>query len=127
MVLFSDTSAAAETCAIINPELTPLFLTRNAGKSLILGSTKIASLRSEILAISQIAMARISAAKATGSAWKLPPEITSPLSVKISGLSVTAFASIMSVLAALLIISKTAPITCGWHLSEYGSCTFSQS
>ena len=41
---------------------------------------------------SLIASAVMSAAKPTGSAWKLPPEIIAPSSGKTSGLSVTALA-----------------------------------
>ena len=43
----------------------------------------------------------MSAAKATGSAWKLPPEMTSPVSAKTSGLSETPFASVPSVVGRL--------------------------
>jgi hypothetical protein len=43
MVLFSDTSAAAVTCAIMKPEFTPLFSTKKAGRPLILGSTSTAT------------------------------------------------------------------------------------
>jgi predicted naringenin-chalcone synthase len=66
--LFSDTSAAAVTCAIMKPEFTPLFSTRKAGRPLIFGSTSTAMRRSERLPISAIASASVSAAKATGSA-----------------------------------------------------------
>src|SRR5258708_28383582 len=64
----------------------------------------------------------MSAAKATGSAWKLPPEITSPLS-KTSGLSEAALASITSTRAAWLRLSRQAPMTWGTQRMEYGSCT----
>ncbi len=37
MVLFSATSAAAVTCAIMKPEFTPLFSTRNGGQAAHLG------------------------------------------------------------------------------------------
>jgi hypothetical protein len=57
----------------------------------------------------------MSAAKATGSAWKLPPDSASPVSVKISGLSLTPLASASSVLAAWRSRSSQAPITCGWQ------------
>ena len=40
MLLFSDTRAAAVTCAIMKPEFTPLLSTRKAGRPLIFGSTK---------------------------------------------------------------------------------------
>src|ERR1700686_1387366 len=66
MVLFSDTSAAAVTCAIMKPEFTPLFSTRKAGRPLIFGSTRTAVRRSDRLPISAIARARVSAAKRVG-------------------------------------------------------------
>ena len=37
IALFSDTSAAAVTCAIMKPEFTPLWATRKAGMPLIFG------------------------------------------------------------------------------------------
>ena len=49
--------------------------------------------RSASAPISASAIARMSAAKAIGSAWKLPPDRTSRDSLKTSGLSETAFAS----------------------------------
>ena len=55
----------------------------------------------------------MSAAKATGSAWKLPPETMASSST--SGLSVAAFASISSVAAASRSRSIAAPVTCGWQ------------
>ena len=82
--------------------------------------------RSASAPISAIASARLSAAKATGSAWKLPPESTSPSLPKTSGLSETPFASSMSVRATSWICWRQAPATCGWQRSEYGSCTRSQ-
>jgi len=45
-------------------------------------------------------MVIVSAAKATGCAWKLPPEIAVSSSAKTIGLSVTAPASMVSVRAA---------------------------
>ncbi|SUC47750.1 Uncharacterised protein [Providencia stuartii] len=56
--------------------------------------------RSDSAPISAKASAMLSAAIATGSAWKLPPEIMSPLSVKTNGLSETAFDSIKITSAA---------------------------
>ncbi len=70
-----------------------------------------------------MASARMSAAKATGSAWKLPPETTSPCSGKTSGLSDAALASMRRMRAAWVRLSRQAPITCGWQRIEYGSCT----
>ena len=66
--LFSDTNAAAVTCAIMKPELRPLLSTRKAGSPLIFGSTRTAILRSDRLPISAIARASVSATNATGSA-----------------------------------------------------------
>ncbi|MNT43465.1 hypothetical protein D3C72_1799380 [compost metagenome] len=54
---FSATRAAAVTWAIMKPEFTPLSLTRKAGRSVILGSTRMEVRRSEILPISHRAMA----------------------------------------------------------------------
>ena len=110
---FSATSAAAVTCASMKPEFTPLSGARNAGSPLIFGSTSSARRRSAIEPTSAQASARMSAAKATGSAWKFPPDSTSPVSGKISGLSVTALASMVSVAACCVIRSRHAPITCG--------------
>ena len=98
--LFSLTSAAAVTCGIISPELTPLSSVRKAGRPLIFGSISTAMRRSEIEPTSQSAMEIMSAAKATGCAWKLPPEMATSSSGKRIGLSVTAPASMVSVRAA---------------------------
>ena len=114
-LLFSQTSAAAVTCAIIKPELTPLSSVRKGGRPLILGSTSTALRRSEIEPTSHSAMAIMSAAKATGWAWKLPPEMAMSSSGNRIGLSVTAPASIVSVRAAFVSRSSAAPITCGWQ------------
>ena len=66
--LFSETSAAAVTCGIMNPELRPGLGVRNAGSADSAGSINIAIRRSAIEPISHTAMAIMSAAKATGSA-----------------------------------------------------------
>ncbi len=76
--LFSDASAAAVTCAIMKPELTPPSSTRNGGRPDRFESISSAMRRSDSAPISAIASARLSAANATGSAWKLPPERISP-------------------------------------------------
>ena len=114
------------TWAIINPELTPPFLTRNGGSCDIWLSIISAMRRSESEPISAIASAILSAAIATGSAWKLPPEMTSFSAAKTSGLSETALASASSTSAAWRICVRQAPITCGWQRREYGSCTLLQ-
>jgi hypothetical protein len=98
--LFSETSAAAVTCGSIKPELRPGLGVRKAGSPESAGSTSMAMRRSASEPISQIAMAMASAAKATGSAWKLPPESASSVSGKISGLSETPLASHSRVRAA---------------------------
>ncbi len=78
--LFSEASAAAVTCAIMKPEFSPGCSTRNGGRPDSVESISSAIRRSDSAPISAIASASMSAAKATGSAWKLPPEITSPAS-----------------------------------------------
>ena len=107
----------------MKPEFRPGFGVRNAGRPLSAGSTSMAVRRSLIEPISHTAIASMSAAKATGSAWKLPPLRASPVSVNTSGLSDTPLASISSVVAAWRITSRAAPITCGWQRRQYGSCT----
>ncbi|MCY1446164.1 hypothetical protein D9M71_627130 [compost metagenome] len=84
----------------MKPELTPPFATKNGGSCDMWRSIIIEIRRSESEPISAIANARLSAAIATGSAWKLPPEITSPSAAKTRGLSDTAFASIANTSAA---------------------------
>jgi hypothetical protein len=66
--LFSAASAAAVTCGIMNPELSPGSTARNAGNPDSTGSTSNEIRRSASEPISQIAIAIASAAKATGSA-----------------------------------------------------------
>ena len=103
------TSAAAVTCAIMKPEFSPGRGVRNAGSPDSEGSTSIAMRRSASAPISHSASASLSAANATGSAWKLPPDSASPSSAKTSGLSETAFASIASVAAAWRSRSRPPP------------------
>ena len=125
--MFSETSAAAVTCGIMKPELSPGRGVRNAGRPDSTGSTSMATRRSAKEPISHSASAIMSAAKATGSAWKLPPEITSPSAAKTSGLSETPFASVSRVAAAWRRRSRQAPITCGWQRRQYGSWMRSSS
>ena len=73
--MFSEASAAAVTCAIMKPELTPPSRTRNGGRPDSVLSISKAMRRSASAPISATASARLSAAIATGSAWKLPPEL----------------------------------------------------
>ena len=85
--MFSLTRDAAVYCAIIRPELVPGSLARNAGRSRLNAGSSIRSVRrSEMLASSEIAIASMSPAKASGSPWKLPVDITSP-SGTMTGLS----------------------------------------
>jgi hypothetical protein len=98
--LFSEASAAAVTWAIMKPLFRPGLSTRKGGRPESVLSISKAMRRSDSAPISASARARVSAAKATGSAWKLPPESTSPVSGKTSGLSVTALASMSRVRAA---------------------------
>ena len=114
--LFSDASAAAVTCAIMKPELTPARATRNGGRPLIFGSISSAMRRSAIAPISAMASASVSAAKATGSAWKLPPESTSPLvgeHQRVVGDGVRLEHAGCGRRCACR--SRQAPITCGWQ------------
>ncbi|MDT4851106.1 hypothetical protein FQZ97_852760 [compost metagenome] len=113
--LFSEASAAAVTWAIMKPLLRPGLSTRKGGRPESVLSISSAMRRSEMAPISAMASASVSAAKATGSAWKLPPESTSLVSVNTSGLSVTALASSSRVRAALPMRSRQAPMTCGWQ------------
>ncbi|MNV57894.1 hypothetical protein D3C71_1502460 [compost metagenome] len=117
-VLFSEASAAEVTWAIMKPEFTPPLFTRKAGRPDIRESISSAMRRSDSEPISAMAKARLSAAKATGSAWKLPPERISSSSANTRGLSETALASHTSTSAAWRIWARQAPITWGWQRSE---------
>ena len=92
-ILFSDTSAAAVYWAIIMPELSPPCSVKNGGNPDSCGLTILSVRRSDMEASSDVAMPRKSMAMATGSPWKLPPEITSSSSGKTRGLSVAEFIS----------------------------------
>ena len=77
--LFSDISAAVVTSAIMQPGVQAGLRRqerRQAEDSA--GSTSIAMRRWAMAPISQTASAIMSAANATGSAWKLPPDTTRP-------------------------------------------------
>ncbi|MNL45384.1 hypothetical protein D3C87_1680260 [compost metagenome] len=99
----------------MKPEFRPGLGVRKAGRPEQAGSTSMAMRRSAIEPISQTARAIMSAAKATGSAWKFPPDRASSVSGKTSGLSETPLASVDSVTAAWRRMSSAAPITCGWQ------------
>ena len=76
--LFSDTSAAAVYWSSIIPLLRPASSARNGGRPESRPSISSAVRRSLIEPSSAIASAAKSIASATGSPWKLPPEITRP-------------------------------------------------
>ena len=108
-VLFSLAKAAAVTWAIMKPEFSPPFSTRNGGSFESVASINSAIRRSDKAPISASARARLSAAIATGSAWKLPPERMARSSAKTIGLSETAFASVARTSAALRICIEARP------------------
>jgi hypothetical protein len=99
-LLFSLASEAAVTWAIMNPLFKPALGVRKGGRRDTPLSISIAMRRSAMAPTSAMAQAMASAASATGSAWKLPPEIIAPSSANTSGLSVTALASRSSTSAA---------------------------
>ena len=78
--LFSQASAAAVTWAIMKPQFRPGSAVRNGGRRETPASISIAMRRSAIAPTSAMATAIASAASATGSAWKLPPETIAPSS-----------------------------------------------
>src|SRR3989344_3352838 len=119
---FSAASAAAVTWAIMKPEFTPLSRIRKAGRPERPGSSSSDRRRSEMAPISATASAMMSATKATGSAWKLPPEITSPLS-NTRGLSDAAFASMGSTRAAAVGVRWVdgAAVEQGAHSGRHGN------
>jgi hypothetical protein len=65
-VLSSEVSAAAVTCAIIRPELSPDSRMRNAGSPLSCAESSRSVRRSLIVASCVMPMASVSAATATG-------------------------------------------------------------
>ena len=93
-------------------------MVRNGGSS----ESELVSMRkmrrSLMLAISLIAMAARSSARASGSPWKLPAEMISPLSGNTSGLSVTASTSTVMTSRSQRRASRQAPCTCGMQRSE---------
>ena len=93
--LFSEARAAAVTCAIMRPDWSPPSRVRKAGRPESAGFTRRSMRRSLIAPSSATAMARKSAAMATGSPWKFPPESISPVSANTMGLSVAALSSIV--------------------------------
>ena len=111
--LFSLTRDAAVYWASMKPEFVPACGARNGGRPRENAGSSIRSTRrSLMLASSAIAMASMSAAKASGSPWKLPVVMTSPSSVMI-GLSTTEPSSVSSTRRACASTSRTAPCTCG--------------
>ena len=86
--------------AIMRPDWRPPSRARNAGRSESVGLTSRSMRRSLIAPSSATAIASMSAAMATGSPWKLPPESSSPVSANTIGLSVAAFSSMAIVRSA---------------------------
>ena len=122
--LLSDTSDAAVYWASMNPEFSPLRCTRNAGSPLDrAGSSRRNRRRSEMLATVTTPRARASSATATGWPWKFPPDSTSPVSAKTTGLSDTDPISRSRTWRLNDSTSRIAPWTCGAHRSEYASWT----
>ncbi len=97
----------------MKPELRPASATRKGGNPEKAWLVSFSMRRSEIAPSSARAIASTSAANATGSPWKLPPESTSPVSGKTSGLSVTEFISMPSLRSTSAARSRAAPCTCG--------------
>ena len=115
--LFSLASAAAVTCAIMKPELTPPSLDqerRQAGQLRVDQHARCAARRARRSRRAPCAIA--SAANATGSAWKLPPgdrrRRSSGEHERVVGDRV---GLVSSTRAAWRIRSRHAPITCGWQ------------
>src|SRR5207249_4414678 len=120
---FSATSAAAVYCATMRPEFTPGSWARKGGKPCErCGSSMRSTRRSAIEPTSAAAMARKSAANASGSPWKLPFDSTSPSSSTI-GLSIADDSSTAEIRRANSSVSRAAPATCGLQRTEYESCT----
>ena len=111
--LFSETSAAATYCGIMNPELRPSSrATRNGGRpSERLGLTIRSVRRSLMFASSAQAIARQSSPIAIGCPWKFPLETISCSSSRTSGLSVAAFSSTATVRSTWSSRSRLAPCT----------------
>ena len=99
----------------MKPEFNPGRGVKKAGNPESAGSTSMAIRRSAKDPISHKAIAIMSAAKATGSAWKFPPDRACVLSEKIRGLSDTPLASSRKVVAACRRMVRAAPITWGWQ------------
>ena len=114
----SEVSAAAVTCAIMNPDCRPPSRVRNAGSSLSAGLTSRSVRRSLMVASCAMAMASRSAAMATGAPWKLPPETISPSAANTIGLSVAALASMATISRTKRIASRAEPCTCAAQRSE---------
>ena len=124
--LFSEASAAAVTCAIMKPELTPPSWTRNGGSP-----ERFVSIRSAIRALGKrtdFGDREREIVRREG--HRLGMEVAAGENLRVSantsGLSETAFASVSRMLAAWRSWSRHAPITCGWQRRLYGSCTRGQ-
>ena len=98
--------------------MSPLSLVRKGGSSLseLVSIRKVR--RSLMEAISARLIAARSSASAIGSPWKLPAEMISPESGKMSGLSVTESTSTVTTRRSHSSASRQAPCTCGMQRSE---------
>ena len=81
----------------------------------MLGSTSTEVRRSEIEPTSHSAMAMMSAAKATGWAWKLPPEMTSSLVGEEDRVVGDGVGLDLQRARGVGEEVEAAPITCGWQ------------
>ena len=111
-----DISAAAVTCGIMKPELRPGSGVRNAGRPRQRRVDQHGDAPLGQRADLGRAPARcMSAANATGSAWKLPPESDCRPRRRSAGCRRRRWPRSASTRAAWRSISSTAPITCGWQ------------
>ena len=129
--LFSLTSDALATCAIMKPECSPLPGARN-GVSPVdsAGFTSCSTRRSLMFASSATAIAARSSASASGCPWKLPPLMMSAAAVveqedaRVVGDRVDL--ALEHPAHPRRARRGVAPCTCGMHRRLYASCTLPQ-
>ena len=120
-VLFSETSAAAVTWAIMKPELRPAFSTRNGGSPEKASLVSFSMRRSEIDA----QLGERDGQEVGGERHRLAVEVAAREQLvrpappaKTSGLSVAEFISTTSLRSTSSSTSRTAPCTCGMQRNE---------